>query len=114
MDIRISVRGRSVVASGVIHTSGNSPIDFHINGMPLQVRFYDDFNDQTVRYFSTVENGGLVLTLFNFSLVTGEGMYEPIPITVVDGLQLFLAFSVGTANRFMGLRTFSFTLFHGQ
>lgn len=114
MEIKACVRGREAIASGVIHTSANYHIDFLVNGMPIQIRFFEDVYDQTTRYLTSVEGGALIISLYNFGLIVGEGMYDPIPITVVDGKQLFLSFTVATGNRFMGLRTFSYTFFHGQ
>jgi len=113
MEIKAFVKGLEVVASGVIHFSANSPIDIFINGMHMQVRFTEDFSNPMSRYESKVEGNTWVLYLANFSHMTGEGLYGPIPVTYVDGKQLSLCFSVGTVNRLAGMRTFSYTFLHG-
>lgn len=113
MDIREFVKGLEVVKSGVIHFSANAPIDIYINGMHMQVRFTEDLVNPLPRYESRVEGAIWVLYLANFSHIAGEGLYDPIPVTYVDGKQLSLCFSVSTVNRMAGMRIFSYTFLHG-
>jgi hypothetical protein len=113
MDIKVYVRGAEVVASGIVHTSANAPIDITINGMPMQIRFFDDWSNQAVRYDSRTEGGMWVLNLTNFSFPSGEGLFDPIPVTVIAGRQLSMTFTIGTTNRAVGIRTFSYSFLLG-
>lgn len=113
MDIKVLVKGAEVVCSGVVNISANNPVDIFINGMQMQVRFFDDYVNQMPRYESRVEGGVWVLYLTNFSLMANEGIFDPIPVTFTEGRQLSMTFSVGTTNRALGLRTFSYTFLHG-
>lgn len=113
MEIRAYVKGLEVVSSGIIQFTGNAFVDIYINGMHMQVRFVEDVSNPMSRYESRVEGVTWVLYLTNFSHLVGEGLYEPIPVTYVDGKQLSMTFSVGTVNRPAGMRSFSYTFLHG-
>lgn len=110
LNIPISVytNGLELIASGVVHLT-TPDVLFHIGD--LKVKFIFKVDAEGARYDGLVDNGVLVISLYNFSNALGEGNPDPISIAKIKGRELFVTYYVKTLPN--GMREFTYTFLLG-
>lgn len=112
IEVKANVNGLDVAASGVIQVSSDT-VDLKVNGMDMQIRFLSAAPYYETRFNTLVQDGTLVLNLYNFNSLSCEGQLSPKVVGNIFGRSLLMAFSVVTLEKESNSRILTYTFYLG-
>lgn len=112
LEISIHVGNLELLTSGIVHLDKEEPITIRIDDMKFIFEFKNDNGEP--RFFGSVKDDSLIISLFNHKNQLGEGMMTPIGVATLDNRPLLVTYYATTFGSEKNIRRFEYAFYLGD